>query len=256
MQTIIALIVALSVIIISVMVHEMGHTFASMLVGIPIKAVHLGLPLPPETKINIPKIGTISLRPLFQKKIRIGNLDFIIQPWIFGGGLEIDKDNSQLSYPNQAFIAVMGPVFNAMLLVGLTYFYLGPRLGIEILSSFIKISAQGTILIASGQSTIEIKDLIGPVGLVTLLAQYIQLDFHTGTAVSMIVLNYAMLVTNLLPLPVLDGGYIFLSPLWKFNKSLESAGEKLSSIFFYLFLVLVVILTIKDIHTLVLQFFI
>lgn len=253
LSSIIAVITSLAIILVSIFLHELGHIIFLLLMRVPFKGIHLGLPIPPKITIKIGK-RQINFSPWLQKKITIRKLNFFVQPWLFGGGVDVDEESFQnLPYTKKALFALMGPVATLTLCLGLTYLYLGSQLGNQITSDLVGATSRGVANLASGNSPVGMGDLVGPIGLIILMAEYIQMDFRAGVVLSMIILNYVIFIANMLPIPALDGGYIFWGPLWKINKSFETAGKKLNAAFFYFFLILVLILTVKDIYTLILK---
>ena len=62
----------------------------------------------------------------------------------------------------------------------------------------------------SKQTGVGAKDLSGPVGIITMLAVWVNTDYRLALKF-LILLNVNLTMINLLPLPVLDGGHIAMS---------------------------------------------
>jgi regulator of sigma E protease len=70
----------------------------------------------------------------------------------------------------------------------------------------------GTIsaIIHSKQTGVQAKDLSGPPGILAMLAIEVKTDYRLALKF-MVLLNVSLAILNLLPLPVLDGGHVFLA---------------------------------------------
>ena len=62
-------------------------------------------------------------------------------------------------------------------------------------------------LIHSKQTGVGAKDLSGPVGILTILASYVNTDYRLALSF-LVLLNVNLAIINLLPIPVLDGGHL------------------------------------------------
>ena len=65
-------------------------------------------------------------------------------------------------------------------------------------------------LIHTKKTGVGVSDLSGPVAIVTVLAAYVAVDYRLALDF-MILLNVGLMVFNLIPLPVLDGGHVAMS---------------------------------------------
>lgn len=65
-------------------------------------------------------------------------------------------------------------------------------------------------LVHSKQTGVGAKDLSGPLGILTMLAAWVNTDYRLALSF-LVLLNVNLAVLNLLPIPVLDGGHILLS---------------------------------------------
>jgi len=77
----------------------------------------------------------------------------------------------------------------------------------------------GTIsaLIHSKQTGVKVKDLSGPVGILSILAAQVYQDYRLALSF-LVLLNINLAIINLLPIPVLDGGHIMMSIVEKIRR--------------------------------------
>jgi regulator of sigma E protease len=77
----------------------------------------------------------------------------------------------------------------------------------------------GTIsaLIHSKKTGVKVKDLSGPVGILSILAANVYQDYRLALSF-LVLLNINLAIINLLPIPVLDGGHIMMSILEKIRR--------------------------------------
>ncbi|HWD91690.1 MAG TPA: RIP metalloprotease RseP [Verrucomicrobiae bacterium] len=70
----------------------------------------------------------------------------------------------------------------------------------------------GTIsaLIHSKQTGVKVKDLSGPVGILSILAAQVNADYRLALSF-LVLLNINLAIINLLPIPVLDGGHVLMA---------------------------------------------
>ncbi|MFO1475492.1 MAG: RIP metalloprotease RseP [Verrucomicrobiota bacterium] len=67
------------------------------------------------------------------------------------------------------------------------------------------------------QTGVGAKDLVGPVGILTMLAGWVNTDYRLALSF-LVLLNVNLAVLNLLPVPVLDGGHILLACIEKIRR--------------------------------------
>src|SRR5439155_1664871 len=77
-------------------------------------------------------------------------------------------------------------------------------------------------LIHSKQTGVGPKDLSGPVGILAMLAVYVNTDYRLALYF-LVLLNINLAVLNLLPVPVLDGGHVLLAIIEKIRRRPLSA---------------------------------
>lgn len=72
-------------------------------------------------------------------------------------------------------------------------------------------------LVHSKQTGVGAKDLVGPVGILGMLAIQVNTDYRLALSF-LVLLNINLAILNLLPIPVLDGGHILLATLEKIRR--------------------------------------
>ena len=72
-------------------------------------------------------------------------------------------------------------------------------------------------LIHSKQTGVGPKDLMGPVGILSLLGAWVKTDYRLALSF-LVLLNINLAIINLLPIPVLDGGHILMSIIEKIRR--------------------------------------
>jgi regulator of sigma E protease len=77
----------------------------------------------------------------------------------------------------------------------------------------------GTIsaLVHSKKTGVKVKDLSGPVGIISILAAEVYQDYRLALSF-LVLLNINLAIINLLPIPVLDGGHITMSIVEKIRR--------------------------------------
>jgi regulator of sigma E protease len=86
----------------------------------------------------------------------------------------------------------------------------GPTPWAQIADVFEKTVGTFAALVHSKQTGVGAKDLSGPVGILGILAVYVNTDYRLALSF-LVLLNVNLAMINLLPLPVLDGGHIAMS---------------------------------------------
>lgn len=192
-------ILAVLILVVSIAWHEFCHFLAARLVGMKIKSVHVGLPYRPMIKSHL------------------GGTEVYWSPYLVGGGVKIDDQCFENSdWWRRLLVAVTGPVGNLLLAMLVAVVMFGLDRGVEISQAFASASVIATGQVVSFQ--VPPNQIVGPMGLVGFMATVIRTDFWLGMAFCLIALNISLAVTNLLPLPALDGGLILtalIAGVWK-----------------------------------------
>jgi len=200
-------------ILIAVILHELGHLIASVLLGVKVKTYSIGFG-----------------NPCLHKKIL--SIDFRITPWLLGGyvSLEGESDKSPNGFLAQRYykkviILLAGVAVNALLaIIGYLVVYKSISLGLWVDWNMIK--------------SIFTRDY-----------SFLYLVYETIIAhpflTQLTLINFMLIISNLLPFPALDGGGIWtlwLEKIWK--KDFPRLWTLLNKIGFILFNAIVIIGTL------------
>lgn len=249
LSVLISVLIVVSLLVLTVASHEAGHTIAAMTIGISFESVEIGIPLPPEIDLTF-KGRTLKLRPWLQKKFTVKGKAFSIQPWLLGGKVSI-KEEELLSREHwkTALIAAAGPLTNIALGLAPAILAFGPKVGAEVAGEFASASAMSIKMLLTGQVGFDL--LVGPIGLIAICANIVRIEPILGTLFVWLLLNIAIGVVNLAPIPVLDGGVIVFGPLRRTSSALANRVAKfLNTGFEFLLFGGLIALTIKDVLTL------
>jgi regulator of sigma E protease len=106
-------------------------------------------------------------------------------------------------------------------------------------------------LLHSKQTGVGPKDLSGPVGILALLAVYVNTDYRLALYF-LVLLNVNLAVLNLLPVPVLDGGHVLLAVVEKIRRRPLSARiqEYATTAFALLLISFMLYVTVGDLRRL------
>jgi len=184
----------LCVIIFSVLIHEFGHLITALYFKVNVKAFSLGF-------------GPVILHKKWK------NIDWRLSLLPFGGycdieeSIKIKNSLSNIAYWKQVIILMAGVFLNFMLAV------------ICYLIQYKSIS-RGIIIDLMILKPMIIKDYY----YVALLLETVKANIYL-TQISF--LNLFLCITNLLPIPALDGGYLWMLPMRRM------IGEKLFKIIVY-----------------------
>lgn len=268
-MTLVIFLIILSVLVVA---HELGHLLAAKKSGVRVD--EFGLGFPPKIKRFFNWKGT----------------DFILNSLPFGGYVKIFGENpnesieaqtprvfGELSFTEvgrgkQIFILLAGVIANILLAWMLLSFVL--MLGIESdgvvvqegfisaiwgallltgkITALIFASIWGLISSLFGIGQADLSELVGPVGLFTLVGEVSQMGFaYLLYFTALISLNLA--VINLVPIPALDGGRVLLVALEAVRRKAFSPKvfNLLNNMSFLLLILLMLWITVRDIDKLI-----
>ncbi|KRT67216.1 MAG: membrane-associated zinc metalloprotease, regulator of sigma E protease [candidate division WWE3 bacterium CSP1-7] len=208
-------------------IHEAGHFVMALLVRLPVRSLHLGIPLGPQIRTKLGKYPfTISLLP-------------------FGMAVMIDEEMMwRIPLPRRVLVFLSGPFANlaAAIIVSLVVF--GPEEGIRRGLATVVLSLLGPLMIATGQ--VPVSDISGPVGIVSISARVVSIAPIIGTVMMFTIVSAALGAINLLPIPGLDGGQIMMHSLVRLG--MPKKWEQWSTYgSLTLLIVGMILITVKDI---------
>jgi len=208
-------------------IHEAGHFVMALLVKLPVKSLHLGIPLGPQIRTKLGKYPlTVSLLP-------------------FGAAVMIDDEVMwRMSLSKRMLVFIGGPLANlaAAMIVSLIVF--GPEEGIRRGLTTVVLSLLGPLMIATGQ--VPVSDISGPVGIVSISARVVSMAPLIGTVMMFTIVSAALGAINLLPIPGLDGGQVVMHSLVRLG--MPKKWEQWSTYgSLTLLIVGMVLITVKDI---------
>lgn len=248
---IISILAFITVFTVVVLVHELGHFIAARKAGIKVYEFSIGFPFSP-------KIFT-----LFRHK----ETEFTLRLLPLGGFVSFSKDGDEdakelfeASYFKRASIMSAGSLLNIAFafLVFIPVFAFGKHIPFidAIMSSIQTLWAilSGTVAfilnIFSGSGSME--GLAGPIGIASMAGQaaikgILNLMYFIG------ILSMSLGIMNLIPLPALDGGQLFMLFIESIRKKPLSLKtyQVVNLLGLSLFIILTVLVTYKDIVRLI-----
>ena len=213
-------------------VHEFFHGWAAIRQGLKIEAFVFGLPL--------------VKRLTFKTQIR--GVPFIFSPFIIGLGVKIEDEALwEAGFRKPAVVLLYGPAGSLIFGTMIAMLVSGPSLGIEQSRELLLGSVEAVKLVLVGQVSPEYA--VGPAGFIQLTTWGMKADFGMGLALMIMLLNFAVAVVSLLPLPGLDGGklmFIFAYALTGKQPIVRKIAYKGQLVIGSILIIGVLLLTIKD----------
>ncbi len=248
---IISILAFITVFTVVVLVHELGHFIAARNAGIKVYEFSIGFPFSP-------KIFT-----LFRHK----ETEFTLRLLPLGGFVSFSKDGNEdakelfeASYFKRASIMSAGSLFNIAFafLVFIPVFAFGKHIpfidaimsSIQTLWAILSGTAAFILNIFSGSGSME--GLAGPIGIASMAGQaaikgILNLMYFIG------ILSMSLGIMNLIPLPALDGGQLFMLFIESIRKKPLSLKtyQVVNLLGLSLFIILTVLVTYRDIVKLI-----
>lgn len=222
---VIAAIVLLAVI---VLVHELGHFVASILVKVPVQSLSLGLPFGPRLRWPI------------------GSYEFQLTLIPLGAATNMEEGVlEEAPLWKQVVIYLAGPLANLLSVFVLAVFFFGLNSGLQVAS--LVISTEAATMLATGTEFVPVQDVSGPVGIIAFCARLIAIDPVQGLQFGFLLLSGALGLSNLLPIPALDGGEVVMNFLVRYARLSRAWAKRISNISIFLLITLVVVISIKDV---------
>ena len=220
--------------ILVISIHELGHVLAASILGFSYDTIYIGLPIQPKKTFN------------YKGK------EIIISPWLIGGGVNVsEEDLLKASFIKKTAVYIAGPVANIIAGFIVACFVYG-KTGLILAQMFLESSFQGVSMLLTGH--VGLDQLSSPVGIVAITHEVVETEFVLGAVIVWIALNLGIAVINLAPIPVLDGGRIWVGAICSLfgNKPrVIKAAKLLNIIFLILLLLLMLFLLIRDIIQLI-----
>ncbi|MDA8234183.1 MAG: site-2 protease family protein [Clostridia bacterium] len=219
-----------------ILVHEVGHLLAAKWAGIPIARFSIGFG---------PKLWS------FTK----GGVEYRIALIPLGGyvlpDIEEEKDFFALAVRKRIIFSLGGPLANLVFAYPLMAIYNLLKGDMSLYALTVKpliqvISSLGYIITAIPMLFTKPEQLSGIVGIVAQGGKMVEGDWLSGI-VLLVMLNLNLLVFNLLPLPVLDGGQILLTLMEKISPKVLKIRLPLALLAWILMLGLMIYATSNDI---------
>ncbi len=261
-----SIIIFLIILSVLVVVHEAGHLFAAKFSGVRVDEFGVGFP------------------PKLKKLFTWRGTDFFLNLLSFGGYVKIfgenpleenaeGKSDSFLSKGPLSKLLILLSGVLANLFLAFILFSLVQMIGIESQDGFVKrgffdalyhgllttnkifmltLAALGELLFGSFSGTADFSQIVGPIGLISLVdtvsqSGFVYLLYFTG----LISINLAII--NLFPLPALDGGRALIVVIeWiRRKKVTPKIFNALNLASFVLLIVLMIVITIRDVSRLI-----
>ncbi|MCL6478808.1 MAG: site-2 protease family protein [Peptococcaceae bacterium] len=189
MSVIIGIIVLVSI----VLVHEFGHFIAAKALGLPVKEFSLGFG---------PKVIYKTWR---------GTVYSVRAVWLGGFVLLDEKLFEQAKSWKKILVYLSGPAIN---LISAITVVTALAIHFEVQSPLLTAISFITYIITmtvQAISTMSFGAMAGPVGIVDSVAQVVQVSPLTDVALITAMIHVCVGLTNLLPLPLFDGGRVLMT---------------------------------------------
>lgn len=241
MNTVLAFLCGLAILIFALMLHEMGHFFVNLVLRIPMKSLWLGFPIR-RRKRKGEKEGKLIL----YLKTKFWDHDLYVTPLLIGAGVEIEEDVWwTLPYWKKVLSALAGPLFTLGFMIAFCMLRFGSDFGWYLSSTVIQASGIATVDLVSGK--IPLSQLSGIVGLLDMFTKFISIDPLKGPILAFILMSAGLFAVNLLPIPALDGGHLTTGALVKLGIKVKYA-KILNYVCFLSLVVFLIYLTAKDFY--------
>ena len=173
----------------------------------------------------------------------MGSVEFGISALILGGAVDF-YDLDDAPFWHKFWIIIAGPLTNLMLgFLPLLFFYdLGTSLHITYVICSVVLSALGSLFGGS----IPLSQIAGPVGAMNSMVGFAS-GYSNGLLLLWVVLNLAFFVTNMLPIPAIDGGQLLTSSVVAIlGKKWKKPMDTITLVFFYILMIIMAIILTKD----------
>lgn len=223
------------VFMVSVIVHEAGHTLTALALGYKLKKFYIGIPF--DEKIGEIRITTNILRK------QIGGVEIGFSALLLGGAVDF-HDFEAPPFRKFFLIVAYGPLSSLLLgFVPLLFFY-DLKTAIDISTIIIDVVFASLWQVISGG--IGLGGIAGPVTATHQMVGFAT-QYSNGYVLLLVVLNLAFFATNILPIPAIDGGHLLFSVIEKiFGHKAKLPLAMITKVFWYLLMVLMMLVMTKD----------
>ena len=219
-----------------VVLYEFAHVLAALLRGYKLKLLYIGIPL---KDINF--MG--KKRSTILWKTEKNGVEYGVSWLILGGGVDF-YEKPDAPWWDMTIIALAGPIMNLALAFGAFALVAGPKVAFDMTVLTTSVLWAGLVNVFTPQG---VAALIGPVGFVSGSVALVQ-GSATNWLIYWALINMALFIFNLMPIPALDGGHILLSFIIAvFGEKVKKPAEKISYIFLVGLCVLMVLVMLKDV---------
>lgn len=232
-------VLAVAVLLGAVLIHELAHAGVTLAQGHRISGFYIGIPLSVPLRIAKRRrtLSTIVYR------FRIRDVDIGIS-WLLLGGA-IVTDTQVMSLRQRLMMYLAGPLMNLLGALVVAMIVLGPSEGWQVTGAFLDASVQAILLLSNGQ--IPIAEVSGPIAVVEVTQRIIEIEPGLGLLFSWLLINTSLALTNILPIPALDGGQCVTALL---THRAGEGGKRLAHVMnmggFYVLLAFMISLVIRD----------
>lgn len=191
--------IVIAMLIAITLVHEIAHALVAIMLGYKLKKIYLGIP------INAGFRGIEFTTVILKKQYR--GVEYGISWLILGGAVDFHDFDAAPAW-KMTLIAFAGPLSNFLMAFCSIWFLAGLGPAINVTTTLAMGVLQALGLLVTGQ--VSFSQLTGPMGFISAMSG-VAAAYPLGWLVVWNVINIALFVTNLLPIPALDGGQILLS---------------------------------------------
>lgn len=224
--------------------HEAAHAVVAALLGFRMNKLYLGIPL--KFKIRGKEYSTT----LWKKKV--GSVEYGISWLIFGGAVDFD-DLENAPWWKMSLIALAGPFSNVLMAFLAVSLVVGPLTAWSVTVLLSQTVLTGLGLVFSGN--VPIGQLSGPVGFVSAMTG-LAIGYTNGWLMVWSLINVALFITNLMPIPALDGGQVLMAIVGAvFGEKAKKPIKAITYVCLYLLCALMVFVCAKEIWAVLLATF-
>jgi membrane-associated protease RseP (regulator of RpoE activity) len=225
----VTVILAILLLLLIVVIHEAGHFIASLIFGLKVNALYIGLPFK------------------WKAKVQLGKYPLYFTPILFGAAVDIEEKELQaLPFWKQTVILLAGVFMNTASVFIAAVLLFGPAKGLQV--GLVILTLTFASLAALGLGILPAQGVSGPVGIVAFSSGVISGNPIQGTLTLFMVISAALAVTNILPIPGLDGGQVLIRFLVR--RGLPQVwADRISGLAILLLLATIAVITVNDVLT-------